>query len=309
MQEIDGATMGTTWTVKAIRRDVPIEALQQDIEQILAAIVDQMSNWETDSRISHFNRAPAQSWHGLDPGFFEVLTAALNVAEQSGGAFDPTIGRLVSRWGFGPEPWTGDAPEDGEIAALAGKMRWRDINIDVHARRAVQPGGVHLDFSGIAKGYAVDSLATFLRAKGVHHFLVEVGGELSGGGVQPNGEPWWVDVEMPPGVVLPPLRIALHDLAVATSGDYRRYFDLGEKRHSHNLDPRTGAPVQNGTASVTTLHSSAMMADAYATAIMVLGPAEGLAFAEEQGLAAHMIWRTERGAEEAVSPALQAMLD
>nr|WP_318781324.1 FAD:protein FMN transferase [Sphingomonas aliaeris] len=161
-------------------------------------------------------------------------------------------------------------------------------------------GGLSLDLSGIAKGYAVDAVADLLAASGIAHALVEIGGELVGRGVRPDGQPWWVDLEVPPGLTLAPFRVALHGLAVATSGDYRR----GE----HTIDPRTGYPVVDPVASVSVIHRSALAADAWATALTVLGVHEGIAMAEREGLAARLV--TVRGgvAVEHITPALAEML-
>jgi thiamine biosynthesis lipoprotein len=141
------------------------------------------------------------------------------------------------------------------------------------------------------------------------HFLVEIGGELRGDGVRPDGQPWWVDVEPPPGLSVPTLRVALCGLAVATSGDYRRFRLEGDRRLSHSIDPATGAPISNAVASVTVLHDSAMLADAWATAITVLGPERGMRLATQHGLAARLVERQGDGGREYMTPALAAMLD
>lgn len=301
--------MGTSWTVRLAGSQALAEGLRPAIEAELALVINQMSNWEAASDISRFNRAAGPSWHVLQPAFFEVLTAALDVARESGGAFDPTIGALVDRWGFGPEPWGGEAPSVEEIETLFGKAGWQRLEIDRPAQRALQPGGLALDFSGIAKGHAVDRIAALPRTRGVRHFLAEIGGELVGEGVKPEGEPWWVDVEPPPGSALPLIRIALHGVAVATSGDYRRFLDRDGRRLAHSIDPRTGRPIDNGVASVTMVHESCMMADAYATALTVLGPDEGMAFAEAHGLACHMVVREQDEFGERISPAFAEMLE
>jgi len=302
--------MGTSWRVTWAAPGADRAGLDAAVAEELATIIAQMSQWEPQSALSRFNRAPAGSWHNLDWQFFRVLEAALGVARDSGGAFDPGLGALVDAWGFGPSPATGGAPTAARVETLRSACgAWRGIETDQGARRALQPGGVALDFSGIAKGFAVDRLAERLRQAGIVHFLAEIGGELVGAGIQPDGQPWWVDVERPPGARLAPLRIALHGLAVATSGDYRRWFAADGVRQAHSLDPRTGAPARHGVASVTVLHDSCMLADALATAITVLGPAEGMAFAAARALAAYMIVRDGDGWRELLSPALAAMLD
>ncbi|HWU94416.1 MAG TPA: FAD:protein FMN transferase, partial [Sphingomonas sp.] len=180
-------------------------------------------------------------------------------------------------------------------------------HIEQDDRRARRSAPATLDFSGIAKGHGVDRVAEMLRSMELPDFLIEVGGELRGEGIKPDGQPWWVDLEPVPGSSLAPLRAALHGLSVATSGDYRRSFAHDGRDYAHTLDPRTGRPLENGIASVTVLHSSCMLADAWATALTVLGP-EGMALAERDGLAVHMVIRDGAGFTEHLSLALLAML-
>jgi thiamine biosynthesis lipoprotein len=151
---------------------------------------------------------------------------------------------------------------------------------------------VSFDLSSIAKGYAVDRLVRLLDVPDVSSCLVEIGGELRARGVKPNGEPWWVAVEIPPDLIDgPEVLIALCNLSVASSGDYRRYFDHGGRRYSHTIDPRTGSPVRHAIASVTVVHPECMLADACSTALAVMGPEAGLAFADRTGLAAQFVVR------------------
>jgi len=172
----------------------------------------------------------------------------------------------------------------------------------------VQPGGLTLDFSAIAKGFGVDLAGDYLHRNGIGHFLLEAGGELRGEGVKPDGTPWWVAIEAPPGITLEGTRVALHGLCAATSGDYRRFRDKGDERLPHSLDPRTGRPIANGVASVTVLHPSCTAADAYSTALTVLGPDDGMALARRAGLAALVVTRSADGGGEIMSPAFAAML-
>ncbi|WP_156679387.1 FAD:protein FMN transferase [Sphingomonas profundi] len=301
--------MGTTWSARFVAPPgldtAPVRAaLVAELDGVIAA----MSPWEPMSEISRFNRAPAGSWHTLSPPFFHVLQAGLALAEATGGAFDPAAGALVDLWGFGPAPARLAPPTPAQIEAARAAGGWRGIAIDPPARRARQPGGARLDLSGIAKGHAVDRLATRLAAIGHPHALVEIGGELRGGGVKPDGQPWWVAVEAPPGVAVPPIRVALHGLSIATSGDYRRWFDHDGRRHAHSIDPRTGRTVANGIASVTILHANCMTADALATALLVLGTDAALAYADAHDIAALIVERGDVGTTEHLSPAFAAML-
>ncbi|QGP77707.1 FAD:protein FMN transferase [Sphingobium sp. CAP-1] len=287
--------MGTSWSAQIVD---PPAGCAAAIEAVLARIIDQMSNWEADSVISRFNRRAVGDWMPLPGEMLTVLRAGLDMARLSHGAFDPAVGRLVDHWGFGPAP----RPLSAAIPAP-----WTQI--EVEGERARRLADVALDFSGIAKGFAVDAVAAELRALGVANFLIEIGGELRGEGVKPDIQPWWVDVEAPPGLIVPTLRVALSGLSIATSGDYRRYRMEGEQRLSHSIDPLTGAPIAAGVASVTVLHDSAMLADAWATAITVMGPDRGMKLATRHGLAARLVLRTAAGAQEYMTPALAVMLE
>ncbi|MFC3442182.1 FAD:protein FMN transferase [Sphingobium rhizovicinum] len=288
--------MGTSWSAQIV---APPDGCAAAIETVLARIIDQMSNWEADSAISRFNRAPIGEWMPLPADMMTVLRAGLDMARLSNGAFDPAIGRLVDQWGFGP-----GIPGQPAYAIPAP---WTRIEVDRHHARRL--ADITLDFSGIAKGFAVDAVAQELRDLGVANFLVEIGGELRGDGIKPDGQPWWVDVEAPPGLAIPTLRVALSDCAIATSGDYRRFRMQDDARLSHSIDPATGAPIAPGVASVTVLHNSAMLADAWATAITILGPDRGMALATRSGLAARLVLRRDAGPMEYMTPALTAMLE
>jgi len=310
-----GTAMGTDWSVRLMLPEgVDGAALARALQRELDEIVAQMSHWEPDSLLSRYNRADAGSWHALPPQFFDVAKYALQVAEDSGWAYDPAGGALVNLWGFGP---TGRydqagfyAPAPDAVAALLARRAASRPVLDREGRRLLQPGGAILDFSSVAKGYGVDRLALRLEAHGVRHYLAEVGGELRGAGMKPNGEPWWVEIEGVPdaGGQAEPDVIALHGLAVATSGDYRRWFEHGPRRASHTLDPRSGHPVANDLASVTVVAASCMAADALSTALTVMGPGEGRAFADARGLAARFLVRGPGALIETTTAAWRSLL-
>lgn len=296
---LGGETMGTVWRADLSQpAGQDIAALDTAIRKRLDSLVAEMSHWQESSQLCRFNRAPGGTWLSLAPDFATVMAGALDVAAASNGAFDPAIGALVDLWGYGP-PGPRPFPEEDAVAAALARSGWRKLAYDPGARRLLQPGGVQLDLSGIAKGFAVDALAGVLAHAGVRHCLIEIGGELAGRGMRPDGDPWWVDLEIPaPGIA--PFRIALHDLAVATSGNY--------VRGDHTIDPSTGRPATNHVVSVSVLHRSAMLADAWASALTVLGADKGLALAEAQGLAARIVTVAHGEASEAISSALAAML-
>lgn len=312
VQHLHGQTMGTTWSVKLVLADMSrLSSLQIAIEQALDSVVMQMSTWLPDSNLSRFNAAPPGGWHSLPDDFFRVLDYGLQVSADSGGAFDVTSGALVELWGFGPTRSPDDArhepPTTMEVANALGRCGWQRVTLDREQRCARQEG-VRLDFSAIAKGFAVDRLSELLQHRGIDHHLVEIGGELRGCGCKPDGQPWWVTLESPNGAAHDADLIALHGLAVATSGDYRRYFELDGKRYSHSIDPRRGRPIDNEVAAVTVVHSDCMTADALSTALTVMGAEEGLQYAEHRGLAARFVLRTAAGFSEHCTPVFNAML-
>lgn len=306
-----GQTMGTTWSAKVIAPPGTEKTwVEAAIQAELDAAVAVFSPWERDSEISRFNAAPA-GFHGLSEDFWSLLNAAMEMADDTNGAVDPTLGALVDLWGFGPPgpraPGT-PLPSEDEIQAAAARSGWQGLRLNPDTRAAMQSGGMSLDFSGIAKGHAVDRVSERLMDLGCTSHLIEIGGELRGRGVKPDAQPWWVEIEQPPGSPAPRTILALVDVAMATSGDYRRAFSHEGRRYAHTLDGRIGRPVDNGLASVTVVHPSAMKADAFATALTVMGPYEGPEFAAAYGLAAHFIERTPRGPVERMSPLFAAML-
>jgi len=308
--DLRGLTMGTYWQVQCYvdaTRDV--EFLQANIQAQLDQVVTQMSPWEIDSALSKFNRAPANSWHVLPQAFFKVLQHSLFVAEQTQGAYDPSIGHLANVWGFGHLGKVHAIPEASAIAQALQRTQWRHIKLDAALHSAFQAGDIQLDLCSTAKGFGVDQVARYLQQLGITSYLVEVGGELRGLGCKADGQPWWVALEELPESESLGYVVALHGVSIATSGDYRRYFEIEGQRYSHSIDPRTGYPVQHGVASVTVLHPECMIADALATAITVLGLEAGMAYAKSLCAAARFIVRDNDGLSEHRSPALIAMLD
>ena len=314
LHSLSGESMGTRWTVKLATAPRPLDRLRALLQTELDRIVAEMSHWQADSELGCFNRATAGTWQTLPEGFFTVMQQALLIAEDSDGAYDPTAGPLVNCWGFGPAPRRSTPPSEAEIASALSSVGWQRLRLDVTQRRLLQPGGVQLDLSAIAKGYGVDRLAEVLMSLGVQHYLVEVGGELRGQGCKPDGSPWWVQIEAPDDLAgSAPLVLALDGLAVASSGDYRRYFEADGQRYAHTIDPRDGWPLRHALAAVSVVHASALQADALSTALYVLGPERGMDYAARHGLAAHFVLRhadagRARYAERS-SPALKALLE
>lgn len=296
---LGGESMGTRWQVSlAAAPAADLHALHAGIQATLDIVVAQMSSWEPGSDLCRYNRAPAGSWQALPQPFFDVLRAALRVAEASDGACDPTVAPLVDLWGFGPAGGAGRIPDAAAVAAARTRVGWRRVVLDDAGQRALQAGGVALDLSGIAKGHGVDAVAAWLRAQGVPAALVEVGGELYGYGRKPDGSPWRVLVEAWPDEGddddrddLPPCVLALDDRAVATSGDHWHRFAHDGRVFTHSIDPHSGAPVAHAPAAVTVIAEDALHADAWATALTVMGAEAGFAFAQRRGIAARFVVR------------------
>jgi thiamine biosynthesis lipoprotein len=297
---LHGPTMGTRWsaTVDA-DNTLDLAALQRDLAAAVERVDAQMSPWKPDSDLVRLNRAPLDTWVDLPVDMLEVLTCALEVRGQSAGAFDPCVGALVDAWGFGAVREAPDAEAIRAAHPLTPGAAHAGLELDRPQGRALKRAPLQLDLCGIAKGYAVDRMAFVLQQHGVGHALAALDGELRAVGSQASGAPWAVALERPEagrravhGVV------ELEDMAVATSGDYRRFLYLGGARLAHTMDPRRGAPVNNAVASVTVLARSGMHADAWATALLVAGPNEGLAMAQRMGLDVLFLLRRAEGLVE-----------
>ncbi len=297
---LHGPTMGTRWSV-SIDADntMDLAALHQDLAAAVEQVDGQMSPWKPDSDLMRLNRAPVDAWVDLPTEILEVLDCALDVRRLSAGAFDPCVGALVDAWGFGA---VRDAPDAQAIRAARQSTPLAAhgyLELDKHSGRARKRAPLQLDLCGIAKGYAVDRMAHVLQQHGVQHALAALDGELRAKGGQANGVPWAVALEGPEagrravhGV------IDLEDLAVATSGDYRRYLKVGDARIAHTMDSRRCAPVNNAVASVTVLARSCMHADAWATALLVAGCGEGMALAQRMGMDVLFLLRRAEGLVE-----------
>ena len=312
LQSLAGRTMGTSWSVRFCGTAAAKQTMSRAVQRCLDLVVNQMSLWEPGSDISRLNRHPLGEWLNVAAEFDAVIAAALRIAHLTGGAFDPTVGAPVDRWGFGPMAGGTEPPSQHETGMQLDQIGWHQLDHDAAGRRVRRLAPFALDLNGIAKGFAVDAVMATLGQHGLHHALVEIGGELSGTGIKPDGSPWWVDVEARDGDgALPatPLRVALHELAVATSGVERRVFHEG-RALSHTIDPATGRPIANRTISATVLHRSCMDADAFATAFMVMDPDAAIDCADRLALPVAIRLRAPRGNEtfERLSSSMRGML-
>ncbi|UWQ52035.1 FAD:protein FMN transferase (plasmid) [Leisingera caerulea] len=299
---LSGQTMGTTYSVIAIGVDLDQEALAAEVDATLAAVNAKMSNWDPASEVSTFSAARSTAPVRVSPEFAHVLAAANDVHEKTGGKFDVTLGPLIELWGFGPRKPEDPVPADAAITeALEGVGQARLLTLDQEAgtlKKSAPETGINL--SAIAKGYGVDAVAKTLQGFGVENYMVEIGGDLVTKGQNAKGEAWRIGIEKPDAAAQTvQLIVPVSDLGLATSGDYRNYFEHEGQRYSHILDPVAGRPVTHRTASVTVIAENAMLADAWATAMLVLGSAEGLKLAEQHKLAVFFIDRDVQAGEDA----------
>jgi thiamine biosynthesis lipoprotein len=303
---ISGPTMGTTYTVKAVVADpAASEALLANaVESVLARIDLEMSTYRPDSALARFNASQSTAWVAVPDDLARVIAAAQTLSELTGGAFDVTVAPLVDLWGFGPRGPDDVVPPAAAVDAARERVDFRALEVrsDPPALRK-RRGDLEVDLNAIAPGFAVDLIAHRLDRLGIERYLIDVGGEIRGRGASPQDRPWRVAVERPTADAREPYAIiALENRAVATSGDYRQYFERAGTRYSHALDPRTGRPVAAQLASVAVVSDSALIADGLATALSVLGPEAGYAFVVQHELAALFILRDGDGFAERSTP-------
>jgi thiamine biosynthesis lipoprotein len=304
--ELTGQAMGTTFNVVLVD---PPETLAPDVleEELVAALqeVDRLaSTWRDDSELTVFNYDLSVDWIPVSKDFCALLDSALAVSAATSGAFDLTIGPLTNLWGFGPDGQIVDPPSAADIEAARHRVGFDLLETDC-AERLVRKDvpDLYVDLSGWAKGYAVDQLAALLDTQGIDNYLVEIGGELRVKGMNRDKAKWAIGIEAPSTSARVPHAI-LHvtDTSVATSGDYRNYFEHDGERFSHTIDARTGRPVAHDLAAVTVVNPSTAYADAMATALLVLGPEDGPQLARELGIAGYFLVRNQTDIREITTP-------
>ena len=294
MIEVRGQTMGTTYMVKVFDPPSDLEeTIAEAVDGELRRVNDQMSTYLKSSEISRFNKSDSTDWFGVSPQTVSVAEYALEVSRNTQGAFDPTVGPLVNLWSFGPEKRNRTVPSDSEIETTRKQIGYQSLEVrrDPPAiRKSI--AAIQIDLSAIAKGHGVDRVVDLLSKRGAKNIFVEIGGEVRVLGDK-AGQPWMVGIQRPDSELNALLvRRPLREAAMATSGDYRNRFEVDGQLFSHTIDPRTGRPVTHDLASVTVIASNCMQADAWATAINVLGPDAGLQAAKDNGLDALLVSRT-----------------
>ena len=303
---IDGATMGTFYTVKLVHEkdetSPDAERLKQIVDALLVEINRSMSTYLPDSELSKINRLEQEvEALPISDGLFEVLELSQKISEKSLGAFDVTVSPLVELWGFGAsEQDRQQVPTEEAIHSALANIGYQKLVLDATNKQLSRPEGLSIDLSAVAKGYAVDQVAKQLAALGYANFMVEIGGEVRARGVNQRGLGWHIGVETPAYSLMaapqgPALVVQLDDKAMATSGDYRNYYEVDGQRFSHTIDPKTGRPITHHLASVTVIADDCASSDAWATAFNVMGAEAALELADRLNIAAFFIVKTPQG--------------
>ena len=291
---INGLTMGTTYSIKIKTADAVVnqEKIRADIEKILLEINRKMSTYIVDSELSVINFSNSLDSNLISDDLFKVISHANTISKTTNGAFDITVGPLVNLWGFGPDKSENKIPPNEEIELIKKNIGYKKIylNKETTSIKKLHPD-LYVDLSGIAKGFAVDKIALYLNSYNLENYLVEIGGELIAKGTNEDNEVWQIGIENPNNNLAK--IIGLKDIAMATSGDYRNYFEKNGVRYSHTINPNTGKPIKHKLASVTVLDKTAMNADALATAFMVLGPAKTIELANELKIGVYLIIKND----------------
>ncbi len=294
---VTGLAMGTSYTVKWVAKDgVDHAAIATGAKAELARIEASMSTYMDSSDLSGFNGAAVGEWHQVPQAMADLVSRSIDISRQTGGAFDVTVGPLVDLWGFGPDPVPEHIPSDLALEALRPVIGYQHLQVQHQPAALLKTADSSIDLSAIAKGYGVDAIASWLEAHGVMDYLVEVGGELRAHGRKSDGSIWRIAIETPAADARQVYQVVqVKDMAVATSGNYRNYYEQHGVRYSHTLDPSSLRPVTHNLASVTVVDASAATADALATALMVMGGKQGLAWAELHQVPAYFIMKQSEG--------------
>ena len=277
---------------------VDVDVLQTGLDKTLSQANQMIATWQPDSEISQFNQYQGQDWFPVSPALAQLVQTTLAVSEQSNGVYDVTIGPLIKLWGFSANGTAQDhVPAPADIDAARAKVGYHKLAVRLNpaALRKTQ-ADVRVELASVADGFAVDQAGQYLEAQGVKNYMVEVAGEIRTRGLSQRGDAWRIGIEKPIDLARDvQMGIALDNAGLATSGDYRNFFTENGKRYSHTVDPASGYPVQHSLASVSVIAEQATLADAYATLLMALGEEKGKTFADQQGLKAYFIWRTDHG--------------
>ena len=310
-----GEGLGSTWSVK-LGEPAPVDLakVQLGIQASVDDVAHDLSRWEATSSLNAMNASRSNDWQSVSDGLFAPLSYALSLAADTGGAYDPTVAALVDVWGFGKTGRRYEPPDAIAIKAARERVGYTKVALDRAGSRIRKPAGMQIDLSSMTHGHGADRVAGYLNSLGLHSYLVDVGSEIRARGESPEGGAWHVAIEQPPAENASASKafahvVKLRDAGIATSGNFRYYFDYNGRRYSHRIDPRTGEPVAHALASVTVIDPICMHADALATALTVLGPDEGLQYATNRDIAALFIVRSGDALVEKMTPRFAAYLN
>ena len=310
---LNGETMGTRYTALFYAEaGLDTDAINRALAQAVGRVDQQMSTWKADSDLNRLNAAPEQVWLPVPEELATVLAAALRVGQQSGGAFDIAVGDLVEAWGFGPGASSVTEQPLDTLAPRSALSANAALTVDTQRHQVRKRAPLQLNLNAIAKGFGVDELARCLDGFGLTDYLVGIDGEMRARGSKPDAQPWVVAIEKPCRGVREVMGVMeLCDASIATSGDYRHWIDVKGRHYAHTMNPATGAPLCNSVAAVTVVAASCMLADAWATALMVLGESEGPRVAQARGMDALFVLREGDQLREIsiVGGILQAQID
>ncbi|WP_370427184.1 FAD:protein FMN transferase [Actinobacillus pleuropneumoniae] len=314
---LKGKTMGTTYTVKYIDNGElqnlqKPEEVQKTLDDLLKQVNNEMSTYQPDSQISRFNAMQeVNKAVQISPHFAKVVREAIRLNRVTEGALDVTVGKLVNLWGFGPDKRLNKAPSAEQIAALAPSVGIEKLSVSDNSLMKSVPN-LYLDLSSIAKGFGVDKLAEHLESLGLANYLVEIGGELRGKGKNLQGVDWRIAIEQPTLAQgqAAQITVPLHNLGMATSGNYRNYFeDEQGNRLSHIINPKELRPVSHKLASITVFAPTTMTADGLSTGLFVLGPEKALEVAEREKLAVFLIIKNGEAFETKMSREFEKLIN
>jgi thiamine biosynthesis lipoprotein len=310
---LDGKTMGTSYSIRYVTGDDTPSAgkIQAEIDKRLELVNDQMSTYRPGSELSRFNASRAvDKPFPVSAATTEVVLEALRINRVTDGALDVTVGPLVNLWGFGPEGRPDKVPSAAE---LERRRAWTGIDkLSVQGNALVKSiPELYVDLSSIAKGYGVDVIAQYLQSQQVKNYMVDIGGEVRTRGHNGEKKPWRIAIERPTAGMEQKAQLVIQpgEMSIATSGDYRNYFEQDGVRYSHTIDPVTGKPIHHHLVSVTVLSPTCMAADGLSTGLNVLGPERGMALANLMGIPVFMIVKTAKGFEERYSEAFKPYLN
>lgn len=306
IEAITGLSMGTSYTVKWVQltalerqesqESVAHSSIASGVAQELSRIEASMSTYMDASQLSGFNSASVNQWHSVSEEMAALVALSISLSKQTNGAFDITLGPVVNLWGFGPDPIPKNSPTQAALEALRPDIGYQFLQVQQQPPAMLKRTNSIIDLSAIAKGYGVDAVALWLDLHGLNNYLIEVGGELRAKGLKPDATPWRIAIETPSVAASQIYQVVnVSNMAIATSGNYRNYYELNGVRYAHTIDPNTLRPVTHNLASVTVMDASAARADALATALMVMGSEAGVLWATMHQVPAYFIIKQENG--------------